>query len=122
MPVEVVSVAPNPKKDRWVDVQILRDGQPQKAICFTTKAMELKPGPLPEGWYVKEGDYGPIVEAPREAKAGGGGSSHEGNKFVQKEMNARTAIMQAVILVKEPGLDLFRVADEINEWLIRKGA
>lgn len=108
--VSIVSVSPpldrNPK---WRHVTIRRGDPPiqERAICFSG-GEALVPGPLPDGWTVKESDRGPVVEAPRQARQGGGRdfaaafrNTKEGHFYEQERMDRRTALMQAVETLKD---------------------
>jgi hypothetical protein len=65
--MNVVSVAPHPNAEKnWRHVTLDENGNRQRAVCFAGAAAdELKPGPLPPDWRVKQGEHGPILEPPR---------------------------------------------------------
>lgn len=125
MSTEIIRTSAHPRNSEWLNLDIERDGRPEKAIAF--RGIEaLKPGPLPEGWTVEEGKYGPVLNPPAGARgsAQGGGrpaagfrGTEAGFKFEQNQMNKRTALMQAVALVKEPGQDVYTEADKMFKWL-----
>jgi hypothetical protein len=116
----VVSVGPhpNPEKAHWRHVVLEENGNRQRAVCFSNTADELKPGrPLPPDWRVKQGEHGPILEAPRKPGGGFGGggfrNSEAGLRLEQDRLDARTA---ATIAARTGGFDR-AVADMILDWL-----
>lgn len=121
--VEVISVAPHPnvEKPHWRHVTIRRDGEQVRAVCFSNSADELKPGPLPLGWTVKQGDHGPILEPPRKPGGFGGGggfrNSEPGLRLEQDRLDAR---MAAQLAARAGGFDA-ATAEAVLGWL-RKAA
>ncbi len=109
--IEIVRITPHHRNDRWRTIEFLEDGEPKKGFSFKgQEADTLKPGPLPDGWSTKPGNYGDTVfEPPAGASSGGrafgGGAAafrntEAGFKAEQDRMDRRTAVMSAADLYR----------------------
>jgi hypothetical protein len=117
MTIEVVAVVEHPTNAGWRHVTIRRDGEQVRAICFDGSAGgALQPGSLPEGWSVRDGTHGPIVQPPRKAGIGGGGgfrNSAEGCRLEQDRLDARMAAQ----LASRDGNFNRSMAEQVLAWL-----
>jgi len=120
--MNVVSVAPHPNTEKnWRHVTLEENGNRQRAVCFAGAAAdELKPGPLPPDWRMKQGEHGPILEPPR--KPGGGGfggggyrNSEAGVRYEQDRLDRRLA---AELAARAGGFDR-KTAEAVLGWLRR---
>lgn len=129
--IKLLEVQPHRKNPANRTAIIEVDGIQKEAYVFARDAElvdKTAPGPLPDGWTVREGDYGPILNPPRQARPGGAGpggvaawrNTAEGQKYEQERMDRRTALMQAVSMKVDIG-DTLTLANDYYEWL-RKGA
>lgn len=103
--MKVLGVSQHNRKPDWRQVNLLDEasGKAVTAVCFGRQADDLKLNePLPEGWTIEQGQYGPILRYPKAGGGRGGGmaaswrNTEEGFKYEQSRMDKRTALMQAV--------------------------
>jgi hypothetical protein len=118
MTIEIVSVAAHPNTEKnWRHVTIRRDGEQARAICFDgQQADTLKPGPLPEHWTIREGQFGPVLSPPRKPGAPGGFRYRDTEDAVRLEQDRLDARMAAQLACRAAGFDR-AVADAILAWI-----
>jgi hypothetical protein len=116
--MNVVSVAPHPNTEKnWRHVTLEENGNRQRAVCFSgTAADELKPGPLPSDWRVKQGEHRPILEPPKKPGGVGGGGFRNSEAAVRLEQNRLDARM-AVQLASRDGNFNRSMAEQVLGWL-----
>lgn len=139
-------IAKNPKKAGWRRVMVKDEAGQREAICFSTDADRLTPGPMPEGWKLESGgvwDDGrpksPKLVPPGGGAPGVGGkkpfetswrNTEAGFRYEQERMDRRTAAMKATDVAvarwKEAGMTTEArivspfdegLADKIYNWL-----
>ena len=108
-----------PKGDRGAAILLMDDGS-KVWTPDIEKAKSLLNQPIPPTWRMTDGDYGPQAFPPREARGGGGMSAWRNTKegFLAEQQgrlawqrededrkDRRTALMQAVALAGQLGLD-----------------
>jgi hypothetical protein len=118
----VVAVKPNPKKE-GTGFAKLEDG----SEAWTPELAKLEPlvgRPLPDGWTLKDGPYGPQLLPPKEKGAGAYRNTRDGFLAEQDFMNRRTALMQAMAQYAvdrqgdaKPGLNIVLRANDLYAWL-----
>lgn len=117
MTIEVVAVVEHPTNVGWRHVTIRRDGEQARAICFDGPAAgALQPGSLPEGWSVRDGTHGPIVQPPRKPGMGGGGGFRNSEPGVRLEQDALDRRMAAQLATRTGGFDK-ETAAKILAWI-----
>lgn len=81
--------------------------------------------PLPDGWTISEGDYGPRALPPKKQGAPTAfRNTREGFLMEQDFMNRRTALMQAVTARPnyDPHIGTVKIANDFYAWLSKKSS